>query len=497
MQQLSLGKKLACLVLFMVLIMGIGMVIGGMVIRHVQIGGRMYSGIEMVTDKIDQLARLRMNLNLLNGNLYTLVWEYDSDIADLTINVAERGGELLAEMDAVLAPTTAGTGCLSCHQQSAFSDLLAHHAKASVAWKEMTALVIDEVLPILEDGRAEDAVEVIEGEYRDRYLTVMTETKQEIERLRQALERLRDAAIGSVRRILLLFAGGGLGALVLLCLFGGLFVRSIVGRVNGVVNELNSSADQFQNISSTSAEASRGLAEMSSSISASLEETSASLEEINSMVQQNDAGAVQACAAMRDNGTIIGRANEEMGELQESMAKIKEDSDRIARIIQDIEGIAFQTNLLALNAAVEAARAGEAGAGFAVVADEVRRLAQRTADSAKNSSELLSRSVANVGNGLDKVNSVAGELEEITRSSTAILAMIEEIATASHEQATGVAMISKSIHEMDNGTQTLAANSDHLAATSETLLQHTEVLRGNMDTLLALVRGRAASRAVG
>src|SRR6478672_5344299 len=138
--------------------------------------------------------------------------------------------------------------------------------------------------------------------------------------------------------------------------------------------------------------ASQNLASGASEQAASVEETSTSLEEMSSMIR---ATAENAEKLASDARSVAATGSITMAEMTHAMAAIDSSSAEVAKIVKNIDEIAFQTNILALNAAVEAARAGEAGAGFAVVADEVRSLAQRSAAAAKETADKIEAAIVN------------------------------------------------------------------------------------------------------
>jgi len=151
------------------------------------------------------------------------------------------------------------------------------------------------------------------------------------------------------------------------------------------------------------------------------------------------------------------------------MIEINSSSEQAAKIIRVIDEIAFQTNILALNAAVEAARPGAAGMGFAVAADEVRKLAQQSAQAAMETAALIEESIANSTEGPQRLQLVAGSIQQATSGSRQVKTQAGEAAAGSKEQARSTGQIATAVTRMDAATKRRAASAGQGAAAGEEL----------------------------
>jgi methyl-accepting chemotaxis protein len=210
---------------------------------------------------------------------------------------------------------------------------------------------------------------------------------------------------------------------------------------------------------------------------------------MTSMVSQNAENARMANQGAKSTQQSATQGRDAMMRMTDAIQKIKESSDQTAKIIKTIDEIAFQTNLLALNAAVEAARAGDAGKGFAVVAEEVRNLAQRSAEAARNTTELIEKAQTHSDNGVRVSNEVAAILNEIVGAALKVSQLAESVSASTEEQARGIDQVNQAVAQMNGVTQANAASSEEAASASEELSAQAEELNHIVEQLAAIVGG--------
>jgi len=263
--------------------------------------------------------------------------------------------------------------------------------------------------------------------------------------------------------------------------------RAIVGPILRVIRGVRKAADEAGLSSEKMAESGRQVAQDSRQEASYIEEISASLEEISASTRSNADRAGEADGLMRDAKNTVGRASGAMNDLTASMEMISKSSKQVADVLKSIDDIAFHTNILALNAAVEAARAGEAGAGFSVVADEVRALAQRAADAARRSADIIEKTIADVTRGVQLVTLAHGAFDEVSTKIAAGSAVVTQIAASSNEQAMGVKQIKEAISHIEKVTRSNARNAEQTATAASEMMIQAGTTRQHLDELVSVV----------
>jgi len=249
---------------------------------------------------------------------------------------------------------------------------------------------------------------------------------------------------------------------------------------NDFMTQIYSVAEQVTEGSKQVANSSTTLSQGSTEQASAIEQLSASIEEISSQTKANATNATNANLLSNEAKTKAVEGNNQMTNMIAAMEDINISSSDIYKIIKVIDDIAFQTNMLALNAAIEAARAGQYGRGFAVVAEEVRSLAARSADAAKETTELIETSIQKVNAGTKIAKNTAVSLTEIVEGATKVASLVENIATASNEQTIGIEQINQGILQVSQVVQSNSVTSEESAAASEELAGQAELLKSKV-----------------
>ncbi|PKK89869.1 MAG: hypothetical protein CVV64_12000 [Candidatus Wallbacteria bacterium HGW-Wallbacteria-1] len=295
------------------------------------------------------------------------------------------------------------------------------------------------------------------------------------------------AAVSSMKKVM---AGVGVVGIFMILGIALYIARSIADPIRKVIVGMTHGSEQVTSASAEVASSSQQMAEGATEQASSIEEISASLEELTSTVQQNAQNSGQADIKAREAVSMSVRGLQAMLKMEETMSKIQTSSAETAKIIRTIDEIAFQTNLLALNAAVEAARAGEAGKGFAVVAEEVRNLAQRSAEAAKNTSELILGAGKNADEGVVASQQMKEILEGINTNVDGLGHILSEVSAASSEQSQGINQINAGVAQLNVVTQNNAASGEESASASEELSAQAASVMNLVKVLNTLVEGQ-------
>ncbi len=254
-------------------------------------------------------------------------------------------------------------------------------------------------------------------------------------------------------------------------------VNAIVDTLNDTFSSISTAADQVASGTRQVADGSQSISQGATEQASAIEELTATITEIAAQTKENAKSANIANELSIAAKEEAAKGTGHMANLQRAMEEISEASVNIKKIIKVIDEIAFQTNILALNAAVEAARAGQHGRGFAVVAEEVRNLASRSAQAAKETTELIQGSIKKAEAGTKIANSTAASLANIVTGVDKTVELVGQIAVASNEQATGIMQVNRGIDQLSDVVQNNSATAEESAATTEELSSQAELLK--------------------
>lgn len=246
-------------------------------------------------------------------------------------------------------------------------------------------------------------------------------------------------------------------------------LTGVICDISQIANEVDSGANQV----SAGAQA---LSQGTSQQRDSMEGLVSNITDITAQVQSSTIRCGNASDLVDRATGYAAEADTKMEQLITATRNIDQSSAQIESIIKTIEDIAFQTNILALNASVEATRAGEAGKGFSVVSGEVRSLAAKSAEAARNTSELIGRSIQDVKTGNESSNVAISAMQVISECIQSIKTLMDEIAAASVQQSEMIISVENRVKEVSKVIQTNSAAAEKSAAVSNELSDQARTL---------------------
>lgn len=237
---------------------------------------------------------------------------------------------------------------------------------------------------------------------------------------------------------------------------------------------------------------------------ASTQEFTANIDVVNNEIEEsfNFIKKINECVA--DSQNSIEELNKNIDLNTEIVSTVSdviksgvESTEEATKVVKAIDDLALQINLLALNASVEASHAGQYGKGFAVVASEIKSLANNSAASAKETTDIIAGIVENMNRAsssneklvavnkqqLTKAAAVKDSMEALKNNILAIDRKLDTIREKADSLNSFKDNLTSIISRLSTTSQQNAAISEEVSASTDTVKHDVDELASSLDTI--------------
>jgi methyl-accepting chemotaxis protein len=250
------------------------------------------------------------------------------------------------------------------------------------------------------------------------------------------------------------------------------FLKDIGDAVNGLIKICRGSFKDFRGKSTQTAlsvdEASTAVGQISDGArvqTEQLSQVSTALSESVKAIKLVTSNASSAREKAEGAARAVELGQRAVAQLEPIVEAIAQNSRKINQITQVIAQIANRTHILSLNAAIEAARAGEHGRGFVVVAQEVGKLAESSAQNAKQITDIVEQASIDAQQGKTATGTVSESMRSIAAGTQDTNERVRSIAVAMEEQQATIGQIEGNIGRLKNIALTNSSSAEEITAT--------------------------------